>query len=71
MSLELDELSAVEERLRIRRSGSPTDAELRELHAEYRELHRAYVSWMGDRARSDEALKRALFLQWYSLCEPP
>lgn len=37
----------------------------------FREIHERYVELLTDPARATEALKRALFLQWYAEQEPP
>jgi hypothetical protein len=40
------------------------------VYAEYGDIHRAYVSLVDHTPSGVEALKRALFLGWYAVCEP-
>ena len=46
---------------------SDTDKQLKDIFSDYKKVHQQYA----DLASSDiEALKRALFIQWYALSEP-
>lgn len=72
----LDELTAEESRLlgiieRAAGSMSQKDRRLADegVFAAYAEVHRAYVE-AAESTGDAEALKRAVFLQWYSLSEP-
>lgn len=41
------------------------------VHAGYREVHHAYARLASSPEHGTEALKRAVFIQWFALAEPP
>jgi len=47
--------------------------QLREGHVfdEYQQIHREYAALISEDADGLEALKRALFIQWFAIVEPP
>lgn len=64
----LDELAAAESE--IERSPRSWDLEP-EIAMAYQQIHRSYADCLATPDLHLEALKRAVFLQWYSLVEPP
>lgn len=46
---------------------STSQARLQQVFSQYRDIHSEYVALIDD---STEALKRAVFIQWYALSEP-
>lgn len=67
----LEELDAWEHRLIDSRRRTHDSKEERRIEEEYRQVHQQYAVLMLDKPHGLEALKRALFLQWFSVVEPP
>jgi hypothetical protein len=73
----LSDLAAEEDRLlqRIKAIHGLLEEKAARLHAEgiidaYTAVYRAYADLITDPSQGDEALKRALFLQWIAIIEP-
>lgn len=68
-SNELNDLADREDSLLSQLPTHAVGTELGQVERTYRAIHTRYVSLAV--SGSLEALKRALFLQWFSCCEPP
>ncbi len=72
---ELDHLDREEQQLvaqleTVRASAGTAESE-QFVFDRYHAVHRAYSALLTNPACADEALKRALFLQWFMVAEPP